>query len=199
MNLDELVNKYYSSLNENDLYIWKYISNHRKECEKFTINELANKCNVSRTTILRFAKKLSLKGYSELKLYLKLENEKDKESIDNVEIVCNVYNEVIKNIKERDCTQIFKAIDRARNIYLYGIGLLQSSIKNEIKRIFINGQKVFYDLEGDTEVNAAKEFATDEDLFIIISVSGENETILKLAENLKVKNVPIISISKMKG
>lgn len=78
MKLDELINKYHKQLNENDLYIWSYISKHRKECETLAIDQLAHKCNVSRTTILRFSQKLSLKGYGELKVYLKLDNEKSK-------------------------------------------------------------------------------------------------------------------------
>lgn len=106
MKLDELINKYHKHLNENDLYIWNYISKHRKECETLTIDQLAHKCNVSRTTILRFSQKLSLKGYGELKVYLKLDNEKSKENVNNVEAVCDAYNEVIKNIKEKDCTDI---------------------------------------------------------------------------------------------
>mgnify|MGYP000968047963 CR=1 FL=1 len=36
MRLEELINKNYNRLNENDLYIWQYISAHRKECEKLS-------------------------------------------------------------------------------------------------------------------------------------------------------------------
>ena len=90
MRLEELVNKHYDKLNHSDLYIWKYIFNHKKDCCNLTIDELANRCNVSRTTILRFAQKLSLKGYSELKIYLKWESE-DKEfnEKDYLKVVCN--------------------------------------------------------------------------------------------------------------
>lgn len=198
MRLDELVNKYHRQLNENDLHIWSYISKHRKECETLAIDQLAHKCNVSRTTILRFAQKLSLKGYGELKVYLKLDNEKTKENINNIEIVCDTYNEVIKNIKERDCTEIFKVIDKAKTLYVYGMGMVQSSIKKEIKRTFLTAGKIFYDLSGYTEAGAITDLATDEDLFIIISVSGENKSILDFAKNLKIRNIPIMSITKLK-
>ena len=63
--LEELISKNYNQLNENDLYIWQYISAHRKECEKLSIDELASRCHVSRTTVLRFSKRLGLKGYAE--------------------------------------------------------------------------------------------------------------------------------------
>ena len=76
MKLEALVYDNYKSLNENDKYIWKYILNNKKECENMSIQDLAANCNVSHTTILRFAQKLGLNGYSELKFCLKLENNK---------------------------------------------------------------------------------------------------------------------------
>jgi len=66
MKIDELINKYYDRLSQNDLHIWQYINSNKEECCNLSIHELAVRCNVSKTTILRFAKKLSLKGYSEL-------------------------------------------------------------------------------------------------------------------------------------
>lgn len=198
MKLDELVNKHYNQLNENDFYIWKYISNNRKECEKLAIDQLAHKCNVSRTTILRFAQKISLKGYSELKIYLKLENEESKENTDNVDLVCSTYDKVIRSVKEKDCTEIFKLFNSARNIYIYGVGMLQSSIKKELRRIFMLSGKIVYDLSGYKEAEYALKVANSQDMFIIISVSGENEFILDFAKKLNIKNVPILSITKLK-
>lgn len=198
MKLDELVNKNYNQLSENDFYIWNYISKHRKECENLSIDQLASKCNVSRSTILRFAKKISLKGYSELKLYLKLDNEVTKENTYNVDLVCSNYEKVIQNIREKDCTEIFKAIDDARNIYVYGVGMIQSSIKKELRRVFMMAGKTLYDVSGYKEAEYALNSAASEDIFIIISVSGENEFILELAKKLNVKNIPIISITQLK-
>ncbi len=196
MKLDELINKYYKNLNESDLYIWDYISKHKKECEKLTIDQLAYNCNVSRTTILRFAQKISLQGFGELKVYLKLDNAKSIENINNIDIVCDTYFKVIKNVKEKDCTEIFEALDKAKTLYVYGVGMVQSSVKKELKRTFMTCGKIFYDLSGYTEVNSILELATDEDLFVIISVSGENEFIINFAKDLKIKNIPIISITK---
>lgn len=198
MKLDELVNKNYNQLSENDFYIWNYISKNRKECENLSIDQLASKCNVSRSTVLRFAKKISLKGYSELKLYLKLENEEANENTDNVDLVCSNYDKVIKSIREKDCTEIFKVIDSARNIYVYGVGMIQSSVKKELRRAFMLGGKILYDVSGYKEAEYALNCANSEDLFIIISVSGENEFILDLTKKLKVKNIPVISITQLK-
>ena len=73
MKLEELVNNNYDKLNENDLYIWKYICSNKRECRRMSIDELAKKCNISRTTISRFTQKLSLEGFGEFKVRLKLE------------------------------------------------------------------------------------------------------------------------------
>ena len=198
MGLEELINKHYDNLNENDFHIWNYISNNKKECEKLAIDQLAYKCNVSRTTILRFAQKISLKGYSELKLYLKLENKKPKENMNQTEMVCETYNKVIESIKNRDCTDIFKKFDSARNIYIYGMGMVQSSIKKELRRIFMTAGKMFYDLSGYQESEISLNIANSEDLFIIISVSGENKFLIDFASQLQVRNIPILSITKLK-
>ena len=61
MRLEELLNQYSDRLSENDLYIWDYVEKHKKQCENMTIEELARKCNVSRTTVLRFTKKAVFK------------------------------------------------------------------------------------------------------------------------------------------
>ena len=75
MKLEELVNRNYQQLNDNDLYIWNYIIHHRKECERLSIDELALRCSVSRSTILRFSKRLGLKGYAEFKVFLRIDNQ----------------------------------------------------------------------------------------------------------------------------
>lgn len=198
MRLDELVNQYYNQLNENDIYIWNYISSHKKECEKLAIDHLAYKCNVSRTTILRFAQKLSLKGYGELKVYLKLDNQMTKENTNNVNFLCNSYNDLMKSMSERDCTEIFEAFDNAKNLYVFGSGMVQSSIKKEIKRIFLLGKKIFYDISGYDEAKAIVKMTTQDDLCIVISVSGENEFTIDFTKELKIRNVKTISITKSK-
>lgn len=198
MRLEERVNKYYKELNQNDLLILAYINEHRKECENLPIEQLAKRCNVSRTTILRFSKKLSFKGYGELKVYLKLENVKVYHSYEAIDLIYEGYMEVMKSMKEKDCTAICKGIQQARRLYVYGVGMIQNSIKKEIKRIFLNAGKVFYDINGQAESKAVIRNMNKEDLVILISLSGESSYILEVAGELKVRNVPMISITKQK-
>ena len=70
MKLEELVNRNYQQLNDNDLYIWNailFIIN--KDVKRLSIDELALRCSVSRSTILPFSKRLGLKGYAGQKVF----------------------------------------------------------------------------------------------------------------------------------
>lgn len=94
----ELLNQYSDRLSENDLYIWDYVEKHKKQCENMTIEELARKCNVSRTTVLRFTKKLSLKGFGEFKVHLKMENDDKKQDTSKAVKVCLAYEEMMQDV-----------------------------------------------------------------------------------------------------
>ena len=73
MRLDELINTHRQDLNDTDMVIWKYILQHRELASHISIHELARECCVSSTTIVRFAQKLGLDGFGELKAVLKME------------------------------------------------------------------------------------------------------------------------------
>lgn len=196
MKLEELINAYNDKLNETDLLIWDYISNHRKACEKLSIDQLALKCCVSRTSIMRFVQKLSLEGYSELKVYLRLENAYAAPPEGTVDQVCRVYEELIHTMRLMDYSEIFRMIDGARRLYVYGAGMLQTTVQRELKRIFLTADKVFFDINGPNESRKMAGAIHEEDLVVIISVSGESASALEFARTLKIRNVPFISITK---
>lgn len=198
MKLDELINIHYKDLNENDIYIWNYISTHRKECEKMVIDQLAYKCNVSRTTILRFAQKLSLKGYSELKVYLRMENKAPLEDRNDFDKVCFTHQELASVMREKDCSKICKLIDEARNLYIYGTGMIQNAVQKEVKRIFLTSGKFFYDINGFDELRAIVSGITKDDLVVVVSLSGNSQHILNFVTELNVRSVPIISITRLR-
>lgn len=200
MRLEELVNKYYENLNENDIYIWSYIVRNKKECMFLTIDQLAAKCNVSRTTVLRFAQKISLKGYSELKVYLKWESEEViDENLNYSEIVNNDVVKFMNDFKQKDFKDICSLIHSSKNIFVYSSGTLQQIVAMEMKRIFGLTGKYFFDISGETEAKIMTNRITQDDLIIIISTSGESENIINIGRMFRVKGVPILSITRMKN
>ena len=202
MRIEELINDHYQELSENDLIIWQYIEQHKEECRNLAINELAQRCHVSKTTILRFAQKLSLKGYSELKAHLnwekrELQQETFEENI--VEKICDVNKHSIDKIKKRDFSAVCKMLHEAEHIYVYGTGALQQSIANELHRMFLYCGKLIYVLNGELETQMILPYLTPNDLVILISLRGESEGINTFANLLMVHQIPTLSMTRMKN
>lgn len=200
MKIDELMNRYYDKLNENDKLICKFIMNNKNSCYKFSIEEFARKCNVSTTTLFRFAQKISLPGFSELKARLRLEAENIRsEETDFLLNVTDSYHKMIEVIKERDCSSIFNKIHSAKRIIIYGSGYAQARVASEFKRIFLPTQKIIYDIHGHDVANSIINLAKADDFVIIISLSGESEEVIKLAEKLRLSGIGTLSITRMKN
>lgn len=199
MRLETLIHDNYKKLNDNDKHIWSYILNNKNKCESMSIQELGNSCNVSHTTILRFAQKIGLNGYSELKFYLKLDNKKQKPSVfEKVEYmkVIDDINKTINVLVERDFTDICELLDSCNRIYAYGSGELQNNAVKELKRCLLSVGKLANILEGKDELNTVEKYIKEDDIIFLFSISGENKIINEFAKRLKEKGVKIISICK---
>ena len=199
MNLDELVNKYHTDLNPNDLYIWEYLSKHRMKCSEMTIEELSKQCNVSKTSIIRFAKKLSLSGFSELKTYLKMQpSSQSNLNNSNLDMLCNGYIQSIQELKERNMESVFEIIYHAKRVFLYGSGAIQLNAAKELYRMFFNGGDYFYYFDGKTDIDDILYNFNQGDVMIMISLNGESDLTIEFARKMKLKDIPIISITKSK-
>lgn len=199
MKLDELFNEHRTQLGENDLYIWNYIAAHSGECAGLSIEALGRRCNVSRTTILRFAQKLGLHGFSELKLLLRMEGKQTGgERLDCIDYACAAYRTMIEDIRTKDYADLFSRIDAAENLYVFSSGMLQDAVARELCRVFLAGDKWFYLIHAGSEAEVLLHNVTDRDLVLILSVSGESSHVLQLAKALKVRNVPTVSITGQK-
>ena len=196
MKLEELVNKHYNDLNLNDLYIWRYILTHKKACQNMSISELAKHCNVSKTSILRFTKKISLNGYSELKFYLRLESE-NNENIDQefVSNICDDYCNAIKYAKQQNYENICQLIDTADHVFAYGTGETQQLATRNLKRLFFKLNKSIFLVYGSNEMDFLINHLSENDLVIVFSLSGTNTDAINFIKACKVKKAKIVSIT----
>lgn len=198
MHLEDMINANYTHLNENDHEIWKFIKENRELCEHLSIDDLALRCHVSRSTILRFAKRIGLNGYSELKVHLRIDNANTNENHIGLEYVYNIYKDYMDEIKEKDFTNVLELIANAKNAYVYGTGSIQNNVAMEIKRTFLYVDKLFFNITSANESYIYSEVIDHNDVIIMISYSGENASMLEFAKKLKTKSVPIISITANK-
>ncbi len=198
MNLEELVNQHYEKLNNNDLYIWDYISSHKKQCENLSIEALAKKIHISRTTIMRFAQKLGLKGYGELKILLKIENTKSQNIHSGLELIYQNYLNTMSEFKEKDFSQLISYIQHAHIIYACSSGSIQHQVASEIKRTFLEIGKLVYLIRNSSETSVYEEMISPQDIIFLISYSGENPQMISFAKKMKIRQVPLISITANK-
>ena len=196
MTLSELVSNNYDVLNENDFYIYQYIVHHQKEVQKMTIYELAEQCNISHTSILRFAKKLGLDGFGELKVYLKWElNRKKSFDRDKVRLIVGEYNDIINDLLHKGMEELLEKIHNAKRVYIYATEQAQYQVAQEMKREFIHSGKLMVVVDGLAELDFLLMQALKDDFFIIISQFGDNESAVCLAKALKNLNIPSLGIA----
>ncbi|MGH4126136.1 MAG: MurR/RpiR family transcriptional regulator [Clostridium sp.] len=199
MRFEEIINNNYSKLNENDLYILKIICSNKKECSNLTINNLGDKCNVSRTTILRFTQKLGFKGYSEFKVFLRWEEEEEEDNEIEKDYVNKFYldlEETKKNLKRKNLWEICELLYKADRVFIYGTGMTQKAIAKEMQRTFVASRKYFYVIEGDTEMQTLLSDITQKDVIILISLSGNGDVLREIINNLNLSGVKYISMTK---
>lgn len=196
MKLDEKVSKNYDRLNPNDRIIWQYINTHRGECCNISIDELAACCNVSRSTVMRFAQKLGMRGFSELKSFIRWEcGDFQDTSEDLVEKACSTAIQTIERFRDMDLDGIFRLLQNANRIFVYGTGSMQRELATEFSRMFLNINVLVFKIHGEAEFRKVLRVITEDDVVLIISKSGETMFIKEIVVALKGKKVPIISLT----
>lgn len=185
MRLNDLIEEHYDELNQNDFYIWQYILRHGRKVQEMSVYELSEQCNISHTSIVRFAKKLGLSGYAELKLCLKWDARRKKVFDRNkVSMVLNEYHDVMNDMFLKDVDEILETIYQTKRVHIYATGEAQHLVAQEMKREFIQGGKMMFVVDGTAEIDFLLRQEEKDMFFIIISQLGENETENMIADKL---------------
>lgn len=195
MNLEEIVNQKYDRLSANDRELLNAIFRDKQAVREMNSMKLASYLHVSRTTLVRMMKKLDIDTYTEFKLLLNRKEEQTNGSYDLQDIV-KEYHLMIDELKKYDYGKICKMIAEADTIYLYGSGNEQKSIAEEFKRIFLTFGKCCVDLFDRGEVLFARERFRDHDLFLAISLSGENEESARVVRAVQEAGIRTISLTR---
>ncbi len=198
MQLDEIINKHKQDLNATDMVIWKYIVMHRQTVRHISIHELARACSVSSTTIVRFAQKLGLDGFGELKAVLKMEEATGEVYHEDVlKDLGNFYIQTGQKLMARNFDAASKLVHEANRIFTYASGYVQSNVVQELKRLFFYDNVLIYEIRGREEFNAIVQNVTKDDCFIFISFSGESPNVTDFAQQLQLRDIPLVSITKL--
>ena len=195
MNLEELVNQKYDLLTANDREIVTAIFRDKKMVKEMNSTQLASFLHISRTTLVRFMKKLEIDSYKEFQLLLYRKEEQTTYLYDLQDIV-REYHIMIDELKKHDYETICERIDQADTIYLYGTGNEQKSIAEEFKRIFLTFGKCCIDLFDLGEVRFARERFKENDLFLAVSLSGENKDAIEVVRTVQKAGIQTIALTR---
>ena len=198
MRLEEIVNQHLQELGETDLAIWKYIVQHRREVRHISIHELAKACAVSSTTIVRFSQKLGFDGFGDLKAVLKIEDDPLVYGQGDVlQELQDFYSQTADKIFKRNFDSASRLIHEANRVFAFASGYVQSNVVQELKRLFFYDHVLIYEVAGVEEFKSLARTLTKDDLFLFVSLSGETPTVVDFARELRLRDVPFISITKL--
>lgn len=193
-----------------ELKIAEYILEHPQESISMTALELGKRSSTSGAAVIRLCKSLDLKGFQDLKLRIAgdLQKTRDegyrdiKPNEPLLSIVDKMVNNSILAIRETaeliNTSELEKAINllrHAKNIHFVGVGA-SAIIAEDAQQKFLRINKAAYAF---TDMHMAVTLianASEEDVVVGISYSGETNEIVRVLELAKQKNIKTISLTK---
>lgn len=202
MDLEARVNQYYDELNENDKEVISYIVTNKRLVTDMTITTLAEASLTSKSSILRLTKKLGYSGYSEFKYSLQnqlRENKQLNEVLKFSEMQMDDIEDTIKLFKQIDLIPLLEKIYTSKRIFCYGTGWGQRIVLTDFIRSLIPLNKFPSLLASLSELEMTTKFMAEDDLLIVLSLSGDIKEAEKAMRELVFRNIPILSITELRN
>ncbi|WP_424475578.1 MurR/RpiR family transcriptional regulator [Oceanobacillus kimchii] len=174
--------------------LYNFIVTHPEKVIYMRIRDLANETHVSPTSILRFCKKLGYDGFTEFKVQLKMY----MNQTENLSFIHSTTSltEYLERTMQHDYNQristISQSIAAAQTIIFIGSGT--SGILAEYGSRYFSALKKF-SLHINDPYFPMYTSSLENSVAIVLSVSGETESIINIANRAKEERTKIISIT----
>ncbi len=195
--LEKFINSSKLSLTKSDLVICEYLIKNTDNIPNMTLLEIATETYSSKSNILRLLKKLGFTGFTDFKYFL-LAEKKNK-------IEQNYFNLILKKMESIDTKYISdnfnKMVHLSKNIYIFATGREQEiqaqNLENYLlKAGFISAVTL---LNVNSELtNVVISSLKKDDLIIIFSSKGDNDSIKIFFEPFTKENSNIITFTGYK-
>ena len=107
------------------------------------------------------------------------------------------YEQTVDKLCSRNFDSASALVHEANRIFTYASGYVQNNVVQELKRLFFYDNVMLYDVPAREEFRNLIRTMTKDDLFIIVSFSGESPAVKELAQALKMRDIPFISITRL--
>lgn len=209
------IKRLYCNLTSAERKVATYVIESPQEITGLTVHQLAEKCDVAASAVIRFCKSIELRGFSELKIELakELGSQKDekKRTVPNVEhesgtegVVRKVFSAGMHTLQDTldmldfsKIKQMSEVLVRAKHIFLFGIGTSSTVVTDAQYRLSQLGlwATACTDilLMGVTAANLE-----EGDVILAISHSGRTKAVVDAVRLAKKKGATVIAITSFK-
>lgn len=171
----------YPDLTKSEKIVAKYVHNHIEEIGYMSIGDLASKCEVGETTILRFCKRIGFNGYYDLKQKIILNIQKNnviKKDNNTISRIKTMIEETSLLIEQSKITSVCNKLMESKIIYIFGSGFSGISALAAQMRFATLGYQAIAVREGYLKVLYAN-MMNNEDIAIGLSISGEDDSTIE--------------------
>ncbi|KQC46243.1 regulator [Geobacillus sp. Sah69] len=172
-----------------------HIDGHVEQAKQLSLTAMAEKNNVSTTTIIRMCHKLGLEGFSELKYILKtIDDQAIPVGENTIERYKADMNQTLDSLERKHVEEISQLIFEANRVLIVAVGL-SKMIGEYFSKLLIQVNKPSSYVYESHIIDLLPNMVQPKDMVIFISSSGETKTIVQAAEKLRFKNIETVAIT----
>lgn len=205
--LYELLNEHRGKLNRSELEVSEYLLAHQDVIPKIKLHELAARCYVSTTTIIRLCKKLGFDGYKAVQVYLQFNQVEPKKQLmkviadDSLDyksqlILDNVYQtlssldmDILKTVSNLFC--------EGKRVDIYGLAssrYICEDLSRKLKMLGIWANSVYE----EEMIHLLSSKLQKGDVVLVISLTGNNATLVDALKIAKKRGAVTVTMTNDK-
>lgn len=204
--LESVIQTNYPTMTKKEKRIADYLLKSPEEAKTKTISEISEICGVAESTVFLFSKKIGLSGFKELTVLLSNSSKKkifegiyEEDSFQAIaEKVLEVSTQSLATtaslLDYEQLQQVVNTLIQANKVVFFGLGGSAPVALDGFHKFLRSPLEVEFNMDYHMQLLKAGKL-TKKSCAIIVSHSGENSDILRIADILKKNDVPIIVIT----
>ena len=199
-----LVHQHYQELNNTDLIMSQYVADHPKLITKMSTLEFSKECHYSKSSVIRFSQKLGFTGFSELRNFLKWQEDEDlfEKDLTFKNMIYQSIDQTIAYNETASWEPIYEKITRSDRIFVMSTGVTQHSQADEFIRLFLLIGKMVQSIPASSQSNEFKrivENLKENDMIFVFSLSGENSHLENVLNTLSIRHAIVVSVTSLQN
>lgn len=197
-NLDTLVSRHFTTFTESDKQIYKTLLSHQDLAYQLTINELAHHSFTSKSSVLRFVKKLGFRGFSDFKYSIDWDKPKSQSNSANSIDLLNEVKLIETSLMPQKIQYFSTLVKEASLICLIATGEDQSIQMKNFARMLLKKGIMSSQLHLNPNSELTKlvlDKLTRQNLLIVFSAGGNSSMIKQYILPIIEKAIPVIAIT----